>query len=533
MAAKATFKGHKGFFRLESALVSASVLSAPQRARRADLWLAGLSGLVALAPAVVFYASPLAYGRLVIEDWWGESATFFALAMAAVLFGVGVGRAHKPLEKAGFAALAAVSVFLAGEEVSWGQRFFGYRTPDAVSRVNVQGEFNFHNIDPDAMIPVYGVIGAALVVYGLLLPALVNGSSRVRGAVCGRGMPMPPLSLSPLFVAPLIYVAVDLFPRTDEVFEWLVSAALLGMAMALAVDGQRARLRSAGQGPRSGWLRTGAVAAAWATAFSAGVVLSAVSKPILPYESVLRLHASFYLPEAGFPRQAERLFKQLESFARPGELPRVHLDYGQFLREQGRSGAARRAFEDAREGAEKALARSPGRLVNLEVAAFACDELGDSEGRDRAGRAAIDVLSARLARLDSGDAGEPGAVLWSRTANSRDSRARTLTRRARLHLLLEDCAPALQDLADAASIVEWADTARTLAKLKREVRATCPAVAGSGMGGTTPGVRSSETRTGRPVATGRDRETRSLFLRNWSTRLKPMLPLASGFAPGC
>ena len=34
-----------------------------------------------------------------------------------------------------------------GEEISWGQRIFGIVTPEQLSEVNVQQEFNFHNID--------------------------------------------------------------------------------------------------------------------------------------------------------------------------------------------------------------------------------------------------------------------------------------------------------------------------------------------------------------------------------------------------
>ena len=37
-------------------------------------------------------------------------------------------------------------VFVAGEEISWGQRIFGFATPDFLLPLNQQGEFNVHNI---------------------------------------------------------------------------------------------------------------------------------------------------------------------------------------------------------------------------------------------------------------------------------------------------------------------------------------------------------------------------------------------------
>lgn len=37
-------------------------------------------------------------------------------------------------------------VYFAGEEVSWGQQFFQWRTPEVVSEYNDQGETNLHNV---------------------------------------------------------------------------------------------------------------------------------------------------------------------------------------------------------------------------------------------------------------------------------------------------------------------------------------------------------------------------------------------------
>ena len=43
-------------------------------------------------------------------------------------------------------ALALLFVFIAGEEISWGQRILGFGTPDALSG-NMQGEANIHNLE--------------------------------------------------------------------------------------------------------------------------------------------------------------------------------------------------------------------------------------------------------------------------------------------------------------------------------------------------------------------------------------------------
>lgn len=67
-------------------------------------------------------------------------------------------------------ALFAIGFFLCfGEEISWGQRIFGFETPERLSELNVQNEFNLHNLggylfDHLFMIGVF--------TYGFLFPAL-------------------------------------------------------------------------------------------------------------------------------------------------------------------------------------------------------------------------------------------------------------------------------------------------------------------------------------------------------------------------
>jgi hypothetical protein len=43
--------------------------------------------------------------------------------------------------------LAVGFLFVCLEEISWGQRIFGFETPDSIREMNSQSEFNFHNLD--------------------------------------------------------------------------------------------------------------------------------------------------------------------------------------------------------------------------------------------------------------------------------------------------------------------------------------------------------------------------------------------------
>jgi hypothetical protein len=45
-----------------------------------------------------------------------------------------------------FLILAIVMFIGAGEEISWGQRIFGFKTPEALNKIDVTHEFSFHHI---------------------------------------------------------------------------------------------------------------------------------------------------------------------------------------------------------------------------------------------------------------------------------------------------------------------------------------------------------------------------------------------------
>lgn len=92
------------------------------------------------------------------------------------------------------AAMGAMFVFGAGEEVSWGQHGFGLNVPEALSAVNVQNELNVHNIGGywanDAL-------AAFLFGYVILLPVLTRYCQDVRYVTTRLSVPMVPLALMP------------------------------------------------------------------------------------------------------------------------------------------------------------------------------------------------------------------------------------------------------------------------------------------------------------------------------------------------
>lgn len=99
-----------------------------------------------------------------------EIITFGCAASAGVLLLINCARLLRngmkifPTAIAIIGIIALASLFFAGEEVSWGQRWFGWETPDDIRRHTV--ETNLHNTD----IPVQSLGSLFLIVVFFALP---------------------------------------------------------------------------------------------------------------------------------------------------------------------------------------------------------------------------------------------------------------------------------------------------------------------------------------------------------------------------
>jgi len=78
---------------------------------------------------------------------------------------------------AGFAVLAFGLAFVGMEEISWGQRIFGWSTPEAFAELNWQHETSIHNLATDVS---QKAAFAASLLFGVALPATLALSAGLR-----------------------------------------------------------------------------------------------------------------------------------------------------------------------------------------------------------------------------------------------------------------------------------------------------------------------------------------------------------------
>lgn len=143
---------------------------------------------VALAVYIALAFSSLAMGNRLVgivipEDHFFELIGAFSFFVTSLLFFYGFRIARKTLDKGWvsvvkqlvYLGLGLLFLFGAGEEISWGQRILGFQTPQPLSEVNKQEEFNLHNLsaweaskflDPDRLFDIFWFL------FGVLTPAV-------------------------------------------------------------------------------------------------------------------------------------------------------------------------------------------------------------------------------------------------------------------------------------------------------------------------------------------------------------------------
>lgn len=190
--------------------------------------------LVMLATAVVDLPTHEALAR---EDGFVEWLTFGALVVAGgVLLSRWWGfRQNQPAVWQAVYLLGALAAFFgAGEEISWGQRLFGWDTTEAFA-ANRQGETNLHNLEVggynlNKVVFTYG-LGLALAVYFLLLPYLVRRYAGLRTWLQRAGIPVGDYRVAAWFVLCLIIVMLIPYSRKWETLEVLVPVGALVVLM--------------------------------------------------------------------------------------------------------------------------------------------------------------------------------------------------------------------------------------------------------------------------------------------------------------
>lgn len=182
---------------------------------------------------------PNFYYRSVQEDQALEWASFWSFFIAGGVFVAAALRQRRTTLVIPWflLGLALFCVFVAMEEISWGQRVFGHRPPDYFLAQNYQQELNLHNLASGGV--RLFVFRAIILGYGVLLP-LVALIPWARGLFDRAAIVPPPIALVPSMFAMFWIHSSYPWKFTGEVVE-----CGMGIAFLFAAIGNAARFSRA------------------------------------------------------------------------------------------------------------------------------------------------------------------------------------------------------------------------------------------------------------------------------------------------
>jgi len=198
---------------------------------------AGFASLaLGVAATWLFMASPSEFHYFAQEDRPLEWLSALFLLGASALFAFESVRRRRDAVGLVCAGLLCLALFVIGmEEISWGQRLFGFATPERLAEANWQAEFNFHNVQTDLSETVY-YFGAGIFLIVLpLLRDLVPVS-----VASHRWLDFAPRRSVALMSVPLAWFTYghwDLLPI--QLTTCLAFFALFAWALAAAARGDR------------------------------------------------------------------------------------------------------------------------------------------------------------------------------------------------------------------------------------------------------------------------------------------------------
>lgn len=125
---------------------------------------------------------------------------------------------------------AMILFFGAGEEISWGQRVFGWQSGEFFQENNAQSETNIHNLmvgETKINRVVFGtLLSLVFIFYFCALPFLAHGTSRLARLVKTLFVPVPRLRHGALFAVSLIVMLSLSQSRAPELGEFALALLL-------------------------------------------------------------------------------------------------------------------------------------------------------------------------------------------------------------------------------------------------------------------------------------------------------------------
>ena len=310
---------------------------------------------------------PVAYNYFVSEDSWVEYGTFvcYLLAGFLVLRAIKIDQSTRRL---GYILLCLGLFFIAMEEISWGQRLFGIRTPHIIAQFNQQSELSLHNV---SFFQAEHLFFYAILIWAIILPEISYRVKRFDAFLKVVGIPLVSREIYPYFILGFFLKNFEVVIQNAEIGEFFIGLAFVLFAVDTyfkTYDRIENIYRKKGQ--LIGWAIT-------VLLIATTLIVLLGPQDIYALKWHLQKSAITEYPRFGMNAQAQKIFEYL---VRHEELKNddTLFQYGLFLKRVNR-GEAEAIFEKTLKEAREHMLKTPDKPAPNILAGKILKELNQLE----------------------------------------------------------------------------------------------------------------------------------------------------------
>ncbi len=174
--------------------------------------------LIVISGFLFFITDASRYEIFVQEDGIAEWLTVAGLLMGSIVCFYRLARLRHKKSKWFLFVTFCMGLFLffaAGEEISWGQRIFGIKTPEYFKQHNAQQETNLHNLVVDGVkinkLIFSAILSIGLAIFLVVVPFIYRRNKSVQKFLDSSAIPIPQLYQVIAFI--LVFVITSLIPH--------------------------------------------------------------------------------------------------------------------------------------------------------------------------------------------------------------------------------------------------------------------------------------------------------------------------------
>jgi tetratricopeptide (TPR) repeat protein len=294
--------------------------------------------LTALAYGTAFYLyfwNPVGYVFFTVEDSWVEWATVAAFFMVSAIMIWGIVR-YSDLRRPVPIIIAVVALLVAAEEINWGQRIFGFATPEVLKNANWQAETNLHNL---LTFGPHALAGPLIILWMMIGHPLCRRMPKLSVCLERLSVPLLPVRVWPIFFLAAMFLIYPPFVRInfDEIAELYLGLALIILVFDLIGSKHKVLLY-----PR---VYIASVTVSLVAFFAITFVLIAITPKLPPIKAEMNRYAAFRFPTKGGLNQAAQIFEYIleheELIAND-----TRYNYGLILKQMGQEEKARDVLQE-------------------------------------------------------------------------------------------------------------------------------------------------------------------------------------------